>query len=340
MLRCAGLGPESRGCRVKTFIARNWFILCLPLSIALAWVVPEAGAAGGWLRSEITTKVGVALIFLGQGLTLPSSALKEGASQWRLHLLVQSFTFLLFPLIGMALDGLVGRHLPPDLRLGFLFLCVLPSTISTSVVLTSLAGGNTVGAIFNAALSNIIGVFITPVWVAWLMKSGGQAQPLGDVVKEIVVLLLLPLAAGQVIRMFAKVWADRNKKRIGHAASVLILILVFAAFCNSVKARFWSQQSTGVLLAALAGVVLVFIIAVALIEGLSRLIKLNRADRITATFCAPQKTIASGIPLAKAIFGAHPGLGLILLPILFYHPLQLIVCGMMADRLARQKPKP
>lgn len=323
---------------MKNFLARNWFILSLPLAIALAWLVPEAGATGGWLRSEVTTKLGVALIFLFQGLTLPSSALKQGASQWRLHLLVQAFTFLLFPLIGMALDALVGRHLPPDLRLGFLFLCVLPSTVSMSVVLTGLAGGNTVGAIFNAALSNIIGVFITPIWVAWLMKSGGQSQPLGGVVKEIVVLLLLPLAIGQIIRVFATSWADKNKRRLGNAASGLILFLVFAAFCNSVKAQFWAQQSAGVLLTASAGVILIFAIAIALIEVLARILKLDRPDRITATFCAPQKTIASGIPLAKAIFGAHPGLGLILLPILFYHPLQLIVCGVLADRFARQKP--
>ncbi len=337
-MRCGGVWSDWHRCRVKNFLARNWFILSLPLAIALAWLVPEAGATGGWLRSEVTTKLGVALIFLFQGLTLPSSALKQGASQWRLHLLVQTFTFLLFPLIGMALDALVGRHLPPDLRLGFLFLCVLPSTVSMSVVLTGLAGGNMVGAIFNAALSNIIGVFITPIWVAWLMKSGGQSQPLGGVVKEIVVLLLLPLAIGQIIRMFATSWADKNKKRFGNAASGLILFLVFAAFCNSVKAQFWAQQSAGVLLTALAGVILIFVIAIAFIEVLARILKLDRPDRITATFCAPQKTIASGIPLAKAIFGAHPGLGLILLPILFYHPLQLIVCGVLADRFARQKP--
>ena len=324
---------------MKNFLARNWFIVSLPLAIALAWLVPDAGATGGWLRSEVTTKLGVALIFLFQGLTLPSSALKQGASQWRLHLLVQAFTFLLFPLIGMALDALVGRHLPPDLRLGFLFLCVLPSTVSMSVVLTGLAGGNTVGAIFNAALSNIIGVFITPIWVAWLMKSGGQSQPLGGVAKEIVVLLLLPLAVGQLIRVFATSWADKNKKRLGNAASGLILFLVFTAFCNSVKAQFWAQQSAGVLLTASAGVILIFISAIVLIEVLARMLKLDRPDRITATFCAPQKTIASGIPLAKAIFGAHPGLGLILLPILFYHPLQLIVCGVLADRFARQKQK-
>lgn len=331
--------PKSTASGIKGFLNRNWFVASLPVAVLLAFLLPEAGATGGWFRSEITTRVGVALIFLFQGLVLPTAALRQGASRWPLHLLIQSFTFLIFPLMGIGLDAAVGQHLPPDLRLGFLFLCVLPSTVSTSVVLTGLAGGNTVGAIFNAALSNVIGVVITPLWVAWLMKTGGGQADLGGVIREIIMLLLLPLAAGQLLRWKVSLWADRNRKALGNASSALILFLVFAAFCNSAKARFWSGLGGGVLATAAVGVLLVFILAVALVAGLSRAMKLDRGDRIAAAFCAPQKTIASGIPLAKAIFGAHPGLGLILLPILLYHPLQLIVCGVLADRWGRAKER-
>lgn len=317
------------------FLARNWFVLSLPLTVVLAFLLPEAGASGGWLQSQVTTKAGVALIFLLQGLTLPSAALRKGVSQWRLHLLVQSFTFGLFPLIGILLDCVAGRHLPPDLALGFLYLCVLPSTVSTSVVLTGLAGGNTVGAIFNAVLSNVLGVFITPLWITWLMEKGGSRQPLGPVLLEIVLLLLLPLAVGQLLRIpFAK-FADARKKPLGNVASGVILFIVFAAFCNSVKSRLWSQHGAGVTLLAAAGVLLVFGLAMAAVEALSRLLRLDPADRIAASFCAPQKTLASGVPMAKILFGTHPGLGLILLPILLYHPLQLIVCGILADRWGR-----
>jgi solute carrier family 10 (sodium/bile acid cotransporter), member 7 len=323
---------------MRAFVSKNWFVLSLPLAVALAWVLPEAGASGGWLRAEIATKVGVAVIFLFQGLTLAPAAMRAGALQWRLHLVVQSFTFLLFPLLGIAADALVGRHLAPDLRLGFLYLCVLPSTISTSVVLTTMAHGNTAGAIFNAVLSNLLGVFITPIWVAWLMKAGGQVQPLGPVVVEIVLLLLLPLGVGQLVRLNASAArvADARKKALGNLSSVIILFIVFAAFCNSVKARIWAQHGFGVTLVALGGVVAIFAIAMGAVELLVRVFRLNRADRIAASFCAPQKTLASGVPMAKVIFGAHPGLGLILLPIMFYHPLQLIVCGMLAGWWARR----
>lgn len=319
------------------FLARNWFVLSLPLAVALAWLVPDLGASGGWLRTEITTKAGVAIIFLLQGLTLPAAALRKGVSQWRLHLLIQCFTFLLFPVLGIALDKVAGGLLPADLRLGFLYLCVLPSTVSTSVVLTGLAGGNTVGAIFNAVLSNVLGVFITPIWIAWLMKAGGSTQALGPVVAEIVLLLLVPLGIGQVLRLRLAGFADKRKKILGNVASGIILFIVFAAFCNSVKQRLWSQHGLGVTLSAALGVLVVFALAMGLVEAISRLLKLDRGDRIAASFCAPQKTLASGVPMAKIIFGAHPGLGLILLPILFYHPLQLFVCGVLADRWGRSK---
>jgi sodium/bile acid cotransporter 7 len=321
------------------FVAKNWFVLSLPLAVALAWAIPEAGATGGWLRSDVTTKVGVAVIFFFQGLTLPLAQMRAGAMQWRLHVVVQTFTFLWFPLLGIALDALLGTRLTPDLRLGFLYLCVLPSTVSTSVVLTTMARGNTAGAIFNAVLSNLLGVFITPLWVTWLMKTSGQAQPLGPVMVEIVMLLLVPLVIGQAVRLAKNVgaYADARKKLLGNVSSGIILFIVFAAFANSVKAQIWSQYGTGVTVTALGGVLVIYALASGGVELLARVFRLDRGDKIAASFCAPQKTLASGVPMAKVIFGAAPGLGLILLPIMFYHPLQLVVCGALAAYWARRE---
>ena len=321
---------------MRKFIFKNWFILALPVVVGLAWVVPQAGANGGGLRAEVTTKLAVVLIFVAQGLTLQMAALKQGAMQWRLHLVVQGFTFLMFPLIGLVADAAWGAHMAPDLRLGFLFLCVLPSTVSSSVVLTTLARGNTAGAIFNAVLSNVAGVFITPLWVGWLMKAGGEARPLGPIVQEIALLLLLPLVVGAVVRLRVRAWADAHKKALGNVGSGMILFIVFAAFCNAVEARLWEQQSATVLLVAAGGVIALFVVAVTLVEVIARAARLDRADRIAASFCGTQKTLASGVPLAKVIFGTHPGLGLILLPIMLFHPLQLLVCGVLAGMFARR----
>ncbi|WP_221029132.1 bile acid:sodium symporter family protein [Actomonas aquatica] len=312
-------------------------MLGMPLAVALAWVFPDIGAKGGLLRTEITTKLAVAFVFFSQGLTLPAKALKDGASQWQLHLAVQLFGFLIVPLIGLGFDAVVGAQLAPDLRLGFLFLCVLPSTIVMAVALATVAGGNVPAAIFNAVLSNVLGVFVTPMWVAWLMKSSGQTLSLVDVLQELFFLLLLPLAVGQIVRRFgAEIWADANRKRLNNAANAIILVIVYAAFCNSVKADLWSSHGWKTFVAAAVGVMVLQLVAVGGAVLLARVFRFAPAEAIVFTITGAQKSLATGVPLAKVIFGAHPGLGLILLPIMIYHPSQLFLCGTLAGRHLRK----
>ncbi|GAB5562604.1 MAG: bile acid:sodium symporter [Synoicihabitans sp.] len=321
---------------MSAFIKKNWFMLAMPLAVILAWIFPDGGARGGYFRAEITTKLAVAVVFFVQGLTLPAKALMDGASQGRLHLGVQGFCFLGFPLLGLALDMLLGGVLSPDLRLGFLFLCVLPSTIVMAVVLVTVAGGNVPAAIFNAVLSNVLGVFLTPLWVAWLMKTTGEGQSLGGVLREVSLLLLVPLAVGQVARRLgAKAWATSQKKRLGHFSNATILFIVYAAFCNSVKGQVWESQGLQTLLVSALGVVLLMVLALGATHLLGGLFKFGPAERIVLTISGAQKSLATGVPLANVIFGAHPALGIILLPIMIYHPLQLFVCGWLAGRATR-----
>ncbi len=325
---------------MKAFIIKNWFMLGMPVAVALAWVLPEAGADGGWLRPEITTKLAVGVVFFVQGLTLPARALKDGASQGRLHLGVQGFCFLVLPLVGLGLDRLVGASLPPDLRLGFLFLCVLPSTIVMAVVLATVAGGNVAAAIFNAVLSNVLGVFLTPLWIAAILAagSGTDSQSLGSVLREVSLLLLVPLGVGQLARQIGlKAWADVRKKPLGNFSNATILFIVYAAFCNSVQADIWSQHGWSTILLVTVGVAGLMAIALTLAMGLARLMGLAAPERIVLIISGAQKSLATGVPLAKVIFGAHPGLGLILLPIMIYHPLQLFICGWLAARHVKQQ---
>lgn len=324
---------------MKAWLAKHWFLLGMPMAVALAWLLPEGGATGGWLRMEITGKVVVAVVFFSQGLTLAAQALRDGASRWPLHLGVQVYGFVVVPLIGLLIDSVVGSYLTPDLRMGFLFLCVLPSTIVMSVILTSTAGGNVAAAVFNAVLSNLLGVVVTPAWVAWLMQADGGAQRLGSVLAEVSVLLLLPLVAGQVARRLGlATWADRNRKRLGNLSNGIILLLVYAAFCNSVESRLWAAHGWGTFAASVTGVLGLMVVTHggAMLVGVG--LKLPARDQAVMLFCGGQKSLATGIPLAKVIFGAHPGLGLILLPIMLFHPLQLLLGGMLAARHVRRHP--
>lgn len=331
------VSPEGFGSRdtpMVPFLARNWFVIALPVVIVLAAVFPGLGADGGPLHPEISTRWAVVAIFLFQGLSLPSSALRTGARNWRLHLLIQLVTFLVFPLVTLLLDALAGRFLHhADLRMGFLLLGVLPSTVSSSVVFTQQARGNSGAAIFNAALSNLFGLFVTPLWVAWLATVQGGIVPVrGKAVQEILLLMLLPVAVGQLVRWLWTEIVARQGKRLGTGSSLLILFLVFCAFADSIHDDLWRSARPDLLSTVAALTLTLFLILLGLTLQTARWMALPREDRIAAAFCAPQKTIAAGIPLAKALFGSHPGLGLILLPALIYHPIQLVFSGLLAHR--------
>ena len=302
-------------------------------AVALAWLLPGPGAKGGSLHPELIAKLGVSLIFFLHGLALSFAALSAGTRNWRLHLLVQLCTFGLFPLLGAAIVWSSGSALNPDLRTGLFFLCALPSTVSSSVALTATARGNVPGAVFNATLSSLLGVVVTPLWLAVVLGAAGHSLPIGNVVLELLLCLVLPLLVGQALRPLFGAFAARHKARIGVLDRVTILLLVYTSFCDSVKAGVWSSGAAPLLISALISAALLGA-AMAFITAVSRGLGFSLPDRIAALFCGSKKTLASGVPMARLIFGAHPGLGMILLPIMIYHPLQLVVGGWLAGRFA------
>ncbi|MBK8858288.1 MAG: bile acid:sodium symporter [Opitutaceae bacterium] len=310
----------------------DWFTPAMLLAVALAWIWPAGGADGGVLHGEWLTKAGVALIFFLYGLSLSFTALRAGALHWRLHLVVQGMTFLAFPLLGLALDFITRGWLSAEMRLGFVFLCVLPSTISSSVALTAAAGGNVAAAVFNATLSSLIGVVLTPLWIGFYLRSGGQGGPLGPVVMDLVRWLLLPMAVGQACRPWLAAWAARQKARLHIADRLVILLIIYTSFCNSVQNGLWQGRGWSLLLLTLGVCALLFTTAMLLTAWVSRLLGFDWPDRITAMFCGSKKTLASGVPMANLIFAGQPVLGLVLLPIMVYHSMQLLVSGVLAAR--------
>lgn len=316
--------------------AVDWFTAGMAIAVALAWLFPAPGARGGFLHPELLTKLGVALIFFLHGVSLAFAALKEGTMRWRLHLVVQSCTFLLFPLLGLALLWVAGSAIAPDLRLGFFFLCALPSTVSSSVALTAAARGNVPAAVFNATLSSLLGVFVTPLWIGWMMESRGASMPMRDVVLDLFRWLVLPLVLGQLLRPVLGEWALRHKKQINVVDRLTILLLVYTSFCDSVQRGVWSANGVAPVLVTIAGALILFFLVMSAAALACDALRFSPPDRIAAIFCGSKKTLASGVPMAQLIFGARPGLGLILLPIMIYHPLQLIICGALANRWARR----
>jgi len=313
---------------------KNWFLFGMGAAVALAWLFPDAGAKGGSLHPELINKLGVSLIFSLHGLMLSFAALAAGTRQWRVHLLVQSSTFVLFPLLGLGVLWLAGAGLGPELRMGLFFLCALPSTVSSSVALTAAARGNVAVAVFNATLSSLLGVVLTPLWLSLVLGTAERALPFGSVVLDLVLWLLLPLVVGQLLRPLLGRWAAAHKTGIDVVDRLTILLLVYTSFCDSVKGGVWSSGARPLVISTVVSVLLLGV-ALGLTWLFGRVLGFGRGERIAALFCGSKKTLASGVPMARLIFGAQPSLALILLPIMIYHPLQLLVGGWLAGRLAR-----
>ena len=312
----------------------DWFLCGLALAAGLAFLFPGPGAKGGWMQPELLTKAGVALIFFLNGAGLSFAALRAGAMRWKLHAVVQLCTFLVFPLIGLGAFFLLKWLVPGDLGLGFFYLCALPSTVSSSVALTAAARGNVPAAVFNATLSSLIGVVLTPLWVGVVLKTSGEVLPLGKVLLDLCLWLVLPLAIGQASRPLTGAWITGHKALVNKVDRGTILLLVYTSFCDSVTGGVWSNQGWDVLLWTLLGTTAIFFLVMRLSDTASRSLGFPEQDRITAVFCGSKKTLASGVPMAQLIFGTHPGIGLILLPIMIYHPLQLVICSVLAGRWA------
>ncbi|WP_404422202.1 bile acid:sodium symporter family protein [Nibricoccus sp. IMCC34717] len=313
----------------------DWFLLGMAAAVALAFAFPGPGSSGGWLHPELLTKGGVAVIFFLHGVSLSFAALKAGTLNWRLHLVVQSATFLLFPLLGLLLLWAAKALGWSSLAFGFFYLCALPSTVSSSVALTAAAGGNVAGAVFNATLSSLLGIFLTPLWVSAVLSASGASLPLGKVILDLVIWLLLPLLFGQLARPLLARWASQHKPTISKVDRATILVLVYTSFCDSVRGGVWSTQGWWSVLAATAVSALLFALVMAVTGAVSARLNFSREDRITAQFCGSKKTLASGVPMAQLIFAGQGGLGLILLPIMIYHPLQLLICGHLAAKWSR-----
>lgn len=300
--------------------------------LALAW--PALGVRGGPLHLDVVMPIGIAAVFFLHGAALSPAALRAGAAHWRLHLMVQSTTFVLFPLIGGIIWFATRQVLPDGLRLGFFFLCALPSTISSSVAMTALARGNVAVAVFNATLSGLIGMIATPVLVGLAGTSGPHGPPLGDAILDIARTLLLPFALGQLCRRWIGQRVAANKRATAFVDRGVIVLIVFASFSESTATGLWRQFSVLVL----AGVALLALLLLGAVLGYARLasraIGLDRADEAAAVFCASKKSLANGAPMAQLLFAGNPSLGMIVLPMLLYHQIQLIVCAQLARRYA------
>ena len=306
------------------------YILALISTVAVASLIPARGeiAVGfGWL-----TKVAIALLFFLHGAKLSREAVIAGISHWRLHLTVLLATFALFPLLGLIAMHLPPQVLTPTLATGVLFLCCLPSTVQSSIAFTSIARGNIAAAVCAASASNLFGILLTPILVALLMGVKGAGGLWGQV-EAVVVQLLLPFIAGQIARRWIGPWIEANKRILGFVDRGSILLVVYTAFSEAVVQGIW-HKVTAFELVKLLGVcaVLLAIVLAATAYG-ARAMGFSKEDEITIAFCGSKKSLASGVPMAGILFPPAT-VGLLILPLMLFHQIQLMACAFIAQRYA------
>lgn len=327
--------------RIFTLLSRaglNGFFLLILVMIGLAWLFPESGATESQLRLREIGNIGVAVIFFFYGLKLNPSKLLSDLGHWKMHLVIQGTTFLLFPMVILLTRQFFYTDETDLLWLGTFYLAALPSTVSSSVVMVSIAGGNVSSAIFNASISSLLGIFITPLWMNLFLTSNDvSASDLSEVILNLCLQVLLPVLIGLALHKQLGFIAERFKKQLRYFDQTIILLIVFRAFSDSFLSNMFDGYSIMELIVLGILMLLLFFIMVAIMHLLALRMGFSREDRITVIFCGSKKSLVQGAVMGQVLFVNPVVLGIILLPLMLYHSLQLIAGSILAQQLARNK---
>ncbi|UKJ08908.1 bile acid:sodium symporter family protein [Solitalea lacus] len=326
--------------RILTRLAQfglDGFILGIILVILLGKLLPGPGVYEGVFSLKSFATYGASLIFFFYGLKLNREKLINGLSNWRLHLMVQLSTYLIFPLVVFTAFKFFGINSTSLLWTGALFLSAIPSTVSSSVVMVSIAGGNIPAAIFNASISSLVGVFLTPFWMEIFLSASSGTFDFTDVVLKLIFQVLIPVMLGLWLNPHLGKLADKYRMQLRYFDQSVILLIVYTSFSESFASRVFDGYSILELMMLGGLMIALFFVGFYLISASANLLKFNRADRITAVFCGSKKSLVHGTVMSKVIFSNGGSLGVILLPLMIYHAMQLVICSFIAQKMMREK---
>ncbi|KLN96676.1 bile acid:sodium symporter family protein [Moellerella wisconsensis] len=313
------------------------FLITMLLVIGIASIFPCEGEVK--VGFKYLTVAAIALLFFMHGAKLSREAIMAGIRHWRLHLLVFSSTFIVFPILGLGMHFMVPEWMSPTVYMGFLYLCALPATVQSAIAFTSVAGGNVAAAVCSASASSILGVFLSPILVGMLMDAdGSQAVDTFNAIGSILLQLMLPFVVGHLARPLIEKWINRHRKLINITDRSSILLVVYVAFSEAVVEGIWQKIDAYSLLMICVVSCLLLLVIIVMNIAAARLLKFSKPDEITIVFCGSKKSLANGVPMANVLFPASV-VGVILLPLMIFHQIQLMVCAVLAQRYANQGAK-
>ncbi|MDR3135376.1 MAG: bile acid:sodium symporter [Deltaproteobacteria bacterium] len=318
--------------KVLWFIKRNVdpFTISLFIAVLLAVILPAKGQAYDIFKGA--TSLVVAFLFFMHGLKLTPSNLWAGLTSWRLHLVIGLATFVMFPFLGLLIKPLALWLTDERLYMGLLFVCVLPSTVQSSIAFTSIAGGNVAAAVCAASLSSVLGVFVTPVLVNIVLQANLESS-LSQAVMDLVIQLVLPFAAGQAMRPWLAGWVNRRKSLLGYTDRLSILFIVYVSFSHGTTTGLWQTLSAPFFVALVFLCCVLLALALLGTAAAGKFLKFLRADRITILFCGSKKSLVAGVPIANIVFSPQLA-SVIILPLMIFHQTQLLACSYISRKLA------
>ena len=311
----------------------DWYLVLIITMGVAATLAPARGEAAAWLGWA--SKVAIGMVFFLHGARLPREAVLRGLTHWRLHLLILSATFLLFPALCVAITHLPAWISPPELASGIVLLGCLPSTIQSSIAFVGVARGNVSAAVASASASNMLGVFLTPLLASLLMHAKGGVSI--DSFWSIVLQLLLPFVAGQLLRPWIGGFVAAHSKTLSKLDRGTILLIVYTAFSGAVVGGVWSRLGALDLVRLLILCLVLLGVVLAATTFAARALGFSKEDEIAIVFCGSKKSLASGAPIAAALLA--PGVaGVAMIPLMIFHQIQLMACAALAQRYA-QRPE-
>ncbi|MBF0582144.1 bile acid:sodium symporter family protein [Corynebacterium sp. ED61] len=304
-----------------------WMIL---LGVIAGIVLPVRGDAAE--VADWVVKIAIAFLFFLYGARLAPQEALRGLLHWRLHVLILLFTFVLFPVVGLAFKPLTP-WIGEDMYMGILFMTLVPSTVQSSVAFTSIARGNVAASIVAASASSLVGVVITPLLVLLLMTAPGGVHVDGGTFINIGVQLLLPFFIGQILRPWVKGFAaSKMTKKVDQ---ISIGLVVYVSFSEGMVQGIWSSVAWQAIVGLVLGSVVLVYLMLWVTSVITRKLNFNYEDQVAIQFAGTKKSLAAGLPMAAVMFGST-GLGLMILPLMIFHQMQLIICSIRASTYAER----
>ena len=313
------------------------FVFAIMFTILLAYLIPFLG------NKELVkpiilgiSSIGISLIFFFYGLKLNYTIIKEVIKNWKVHLIIQSATFILFPLIVLLFYPFLSSETGHILWLAVFFLAVLPSSVSASVVMVAVAKGNVPAAIFNASISGIIGILITPIWMSYFISAKNLDFDFTEIYFKLITEIIVPLVLGILLQRYFGSWAIRNAARISFFDKAIILLIVYKSFSSSfLEGVFNSIGLVDMLILALAVVVLFWVVYY-IIKYVCFQFNINREDSIAIQFCGSKKSLIHASVMSKIMFANLPFVGIMLLPVMLFHGFQIVFVSFIAAKKAKE----